>query len=343
MKRRRGAEDALTKERTFGVVPILPAMKRAALALLAAALSFPVLADDALGTITVNGKTTILKAVAASEETDKDGEKWLVILASDRKVEGDRSIARLAALAKDGRLHAVRILWQVGSDTVRAVPYDANLPDSGRMGLERPTLDLRKYGSGRVEAEFKSKMVGQTWHFHANVRAAVVPGGTLELEPEAETFGAAATGGDKKLELGKLGFAYDEEPFGHAVSDANLDAVRLFLEIGMSPNAHAKGGIHPMLLASMGCGNPTEGKPRSEVLEALVAAHGDVKAKDQNGSTALLWAVQGGCSPSSVRALLKAGSDPNVRAKGGATPLMFAEIFQRTEIAEILKKAGAKK
>ena len=317
-------------------------MKRAALALLAAALAVPAPADDALGTLTVNGKTTILKAVAATEEKDADGEKWLVILASDRKVDGDRSIARLAALAKAGELHAVRILWQIGSDSVRAVPYDANLAESGRMGQERPTLDLRKYGSGRVDAAFESKMVGQKWHFHANVRATVVPGGTLELEPEAETLGAAATGGDPKLALGKLGFAYDEESFSHAISDANLDAVRLFLEIGMSPNAHEKSGTHPMLLAAMGCGQ-ADGKPRSEILEALTAAHGDVKAKDQNGSTALLWAVQGGCSASSVEALLKAGADPNVRANGGATPLMFAEIFQRKEIAEILKKAGAKK
>jgi hypothetical protein len=317
-------------------------MKKAALALLAAALSLPARADDALGTLTVNGKTTILKAVAASEETGPDGEKWLVILASDRKVEGDRSIAHLAELAKDGRLHAVRILWQVGTDAVRAVPYDANLPTSGRMGQERPTLDLRKYGSGRVDADFQSKMVGQTWHFHARVRGAVAPGGTLELEPEAETYGAAEPGGDRKLELGKLGYAYNEESFGHAVSDGNLDAVRLFLAIGMSPDAHGKGDIHPMLLASMGCGNPM-GKPRSEVLEALTAAGGSVKAKDENGSTALLWAVQGGCSASSVKALLKAGADPNVHAKGGATPLMFAEIFQRAEIAEILKKAGAKK
>jgi ankyrin repeat protein len=44
-----------------------------------------------------------------------------------------------------------------------------------------------------------------------------------------------------------------------------------------------------------------------------------------------------------AQALLKAGSDPNTKAKGGKTPLMFAEIFGRTEIAEILRKAGAKK
>jgi hypothetical protein len=318
-------------------------MKKAALGILAATLSLPALADDALGTLTVNGKTTILRAVAATEETGEGGAKWLVILASDRKVEGDRSIGRLATLAKDGQLHAVRILWQVGSDTVRAVPYDLNLPESGRMGQERPTLDLTEYGSGRVKAEFKSKMVGQAWHFHANVRAAVMPGGPLELEPEAEGFGAAAPGGDKKLALGKHGFSYDEESFGHAIADANLEAVRLFLEIGMSPNAGAKDGRHPMLSAAMFCGDQTEGKRRSEVLEALVAAGGDVKSRDENGSTPLLWAVEGGCPASSVRALLKAGADPSARAKGGATPLMFAELFKRAELVEILKKAGAKK
>jgi hypothetical protein len=318
-------------------------VKRAALLLLSLALSAGARADDALGTLTVNGKTTVLKAVVASEQTDTDGKPWLVILASDRAVEGDRSIARLAALAKEGRLHAVRILWRVGSDGVRAVPYDAGLAESGQMGQERPVLDLRKYGSGRVDADFKSKMVGQTWHFHARVRAAVAPGGTLELEPEAATFGSAAPGGDRKLALGKLGYAFDEGNFSHAISDANLEAVRLFLEIGMKPNAHAKGDVHPMLLASMGCGNAAAGEPRSEILEALAAAGGDVKAKDENGSTALLWAVQGGCSPASVQALLKAGSDPNVRARGGATPLMYAEIFKRAEIEAILRKAGAKK
>jgi len=101
--------------------------------------------------------------------------------------------------------------------------------------------------------------------------------------------------------------------------------------------------MHPMLLAAQQCANQPESKPRSEVLQTLTAAGGDVKVKDENGSTPLLWAVQAGCSPSAVSALLKAGADPNAKAKGGATPMMYAEIFQRAEIAEILRKAGAKK
>lgn len=323
-------------------------MKRMLLLLFPVVLSLPARPDDALGTLTVKGKTTILRNVAAAEQADpkSPSDHWLVILASDRPVEGERTVARLTELARDGKLHAVRILWRVGTDTVRAVPYDAALAESGRMGFEHPTIDLRRYGKGRVDAEFRSKMVGQDWHFHANVKAAVVEGGVVELEPEAEepAEGAAGSGSlPKKAALGKLGYEYTEGMFVHAVSDGNLDAVRLFLQIGMSPNAHEKSDPHPMLQAAQLCSNEPENKPRSEILEALVAAGGDVKAKDENFSTPLLWAVQTGCTPSAVRALLKAGADPSAKAKGGATPLMFADIFQRKEIGEMLRAAGAKK
>jgi len=321
-------------------------MKRALCLLLPAALSVPASADDALGTLTVKGKTTILRSVSAREQSDPDSPStsWLVIVASDRKIEGDLAPAHLMQLARDGKLHAVRILWRVGTDTVRAVPYDAALPESGRMARERPTIDLRRYGSGRVDAEFRSKMVGQDWHFHANVKATVASGGVVDLEPEAEEAVAhTETSGDRKVALGRLGYEYTEGSFGHAIADGNLDAVRLFLELGMSPNAHETGGQHPLIFAASLCGHQPDSKPRSDVLMALVAAGGDVKAKDDNSSTPLIWAVQTGCSPSAVRALLEAGADPNAKAKGGATPMMFAEIFQRTEIAEMLRNAGGKK
>jgi len=321
------------------------------LLLLLAVVSLAARSDSkALGTLTVNGKTTVLKEVVAVEQTDPSdpSAKWLIILASDRRVaEADRSVARLTDLARAGNLHAVRILWMVGVDTVRAVPYDAALPQSGRIAPEHPTINLRSYGEGKVDAEFASKMIGQSWHFHANVKAPVVSGGVADLEPEAEgdAAGGAAVSGDAggKAALGKMGYEYTEESFGHAVADGNLEVVRLFLDLKMSPNAHAKGDVHPMLLAAQLCANQPEAKPRSDVLEALTAAGGDLKAKDENGSTPLLWAVESGCAPSTVASLLKAGADPNARAKGGATPLMYAEIFGRTEIADLLRKAGAGK
>jgi cytohesin len=328
-------------------------MKRALSFLLFLFLALPALADNALGTLTVRGKTTTLSVVAAAEQTDKDDPsgRWLVILASDRKVaEADRTVARLTELAKDGKLHAVRILWHVGYDSVFAVPYDGALPQSGRRGAEHPTINLRRYGEGRVDAEFNSKMLGQDWHFHANVKAKVTPGDVVELEPEAEestdSKPAAVTGDSgktaQKVALGKLGYEYKESFFRSAVADGNLDAVRLFLQIGMSPNAHGKGEGNPILLAAQLCSNQPETKPRSQILEAIVAAGGDVKAKDVNASTPLLWAVQSGCSTSAIKALLKAGANPNAKSAGGATPMTFANINGHPEIADILREAGAK-
>src|SRR5262249_51404321 len=157
------------------------------------------------------------------------------------------------------------------------------LAESGRRGVEHPSIDLKRYGNGRLDAEFKSKMLGQNWHFHANVKAEVASGGVVDLEPEAEVpseSGPAGGADAKKFALGKLGYAYDEEMFYHAVADANLEAVRLFLQIGMSPNAHGKGDEHPMIVAAGLCAHDPKEKPRSAVVEALVAAGGDVKVKD---------------------------------------------------------------
>ena len=43
-----------------------------------------------------------------------------------------------------------------------------------------------------------------------------------------------------------------------------------------------------------------------------------------------------------VKSLVKAGADVNAKAKGGGTPLMFAEAMKCSENEKILRKAGAK-
>ncbi len=77
------------------------------------------------------------------------------------------------------------------------------------------------------------------------------------------------------------------------------------------------------------------------MIKALLAGGGPVDAKDENGSTPLLWAAQL-CDAEAVKALIAAKANVNAKAKGGATPLMMAGVFQRTEIVALLKKAGAK-
>ena len=56
-----------------------------------------------------------------------------------------------------------------------------------------------------------------------------------------------------------------------------------------------------------------------------MAGKAAVDPKDENGSTPLLWSVTAQCPTDFARALLAAGANPNVKAKGGGTPLMLAK------------------
>lgn len=339
------AERSLTEGHVLSLLAVagrvLPVVALLSLAPLAAA-------DEALGTLTVKGKATPLRHVVATRETDPDepGRTWLVLLATDRFVDpAERSPGRLRSLAAREKVRGVRILWAEGLDRVEVVPYHADLEVSGTRGMERPTLDLTRLDEKRVEAGFRSKMLGQDWHFQARVEATIAQGGVFEPEPEAMLESrVAGTGASpevaKKLELGKLGFEFTEESFFVAVKDANLPAVKLFLELGQSANAVESATGHVLVTAAMFCSyEPKE--VRGEVVRLLLGAKANPKAKDGNDASALLWAAQS-CPLDAVKALISAGADVNAKAKGGGTPLMYAEIFKRDDVAKVLRAAGAR-
>ena len=322
-------------------------LRAAALTLLCAAGAGA--ADELVGTLTVHGKPTVLRYVAAAVQTDPDDPQrsWLVILASDVPVAAaDRAPARLAELAAAGSLKAVRMLWLEGFDTVYAVPYHQALAQSGRRGQERPTLSLDRYDEGRFAGTIKSKMMGQTWFFQAQVKAAVARGGTAEIEPEAsEEAPLVAAGGDaktaKKITLARLGFEYTEEMFVHALHDSSVEAVRLFLELGMPANSGAPSSEQPLAIATTQCAYSHEAEAL-EMAKLLLAAGAKVDAGAKDGITPLLNAAQHCSGAEIVELLIKAGANVNTKAPGGATPLMFATIFSRTETEAVLRKAGAR-
>ena len=77
-----------------------------------------------------------------------------------------------------------------------------------------------------------------------------------------------------------------------------------------------------------------------EVLRAALAAGVDVDARDGQGWTALMHAVNKGY-PLLVEPLLAAGAGVDVRAPDGATALFMAAVLGHTEIIALLMKAGA--
>jgi len=321
-------------------------------------------ADSVTGTFTVKGKTHLFKQVAVTKTSNpaEPGSQYLVVLVSDVAVAAaDQRPARLAELARDGKLRAVRVVWKEGYDSLTATPYHDALEDNGQPTKGGAQIDLQAYDDKRLEAQINSKALGQDWHFKAVLKAAVgtmtstaddfrapvpvvAPGG-LEREKTA-AGGAGGAGGAKdstalKRTLGKLGYEYTGEAFSHAVKDGNLDAVTLFLQIGISPDS--KDSINtPVLMSAVTMCTTDPAGARIEVLKALLAAKAAVDPKDENGSTPLLWSVTAQCPTDFARALLAAGANPNVKAKGGGTPLMLAKVFQRADLIALLEKAGAK-
>jgi hypothetical protein len=322
-------------------------LRAAALTLLCAAGASA--ADEVVGTLTVHGKPTVLKHVAAAVQADPDDPQrsWLVILASDVPVAAaDRTPARLSELAAAGKLRAVRMLWLEGFDTVYAVPYHQALAQSGRRGLEHPSLSLDRYDEGRFAGTIKSKMMGQTWFFQAQVKAAVARAGTAEIEPEAaEEEPLTAAAGDektaKKIALARLGYEYTPEMFDHSLHDGNVEAVKLFLALGMPANTKAPSAEQPLAVAVTQCAYSHEVEAL-EMAKALLGAGAKVDAGAKDGITPLLSAAQYCSGVEIVALLIKAGADVNTKAPGGATPLMFAKIFTRAETESVLRKAGAR-
>lgn len=309
----------------------------------------------ATGTLTVDGEVTVLKfgwaGMGPNEEEDRE---LLVLLFADRDVPpADQAPARLAELSKAGKLTALRVLWSTGFDWLAATPYHPKLADSGKRTAETPTLNLDAFDEVNIEADIRSKRLGQKVHFNARIAGPITKLSAVEIErpaqveaPEHEAGEQAEepgpTGNDPKslkLRLGKLGYAFEPEFFYSAVSDGNLEAVEIFLKLGQSPN-YTEYDNHVMIIAAQRCeGDPIEN--RTPILKALIAAGGNVEAKDINNSTPLLWAAQY-CDAEAVKALIAAKANVNAKAKGGANPLMMAKVFNRTEIVALLVKAGAK-
>ena len=309
-------------------------------------------ADTVLGVFVADGRTTQLKNVYVTLDHDPDGgDLYQTILVANMPIApGDRSPARLKALADQGKLKAVRIIWRSGTDGVLAVPYDNTIAESGFAVRENPTLDFSRLDDRRIEVRIRSKMIGQAWHYDATIKADIKEGGALETEPMAPAASArmaAPTGNGPadaerkmKMDLGAMGYEFSDDSYDRAITDANPEALKLFLALGKNPNARERSG-EPMLSRAVGFCGSRPGPNRTVVIKMLLDAGADAKYKDVSDVTALLEAAQNQCDIEIARALLKAGADPNAKSRGGSTPLWWATYNKHAELIALLKSAGA--
>jgi hypothetical protein len=326
----------------------------------AASAAAPAAGDTVQGTFTVKGKTILFTHVYVTRSANpaEPGSMYLAVLVTDAPVPASaRKPAQLVELAKAGTVHAVRVVWKEGFDGLTATAFHSAIEESGQPTSGGAMIDLRGYNDRHLDAKITSRPLGQEWHFSATVAADVAAVTSTADEFVAPVPIVAPTGVDVELDtrveadertnptalkqrLGRLGYEFTGEGFVHAVNDGDLDAVNLFLRLGMDANTKADDQAI-LINATTFCTHDPIG-PRAAIVKALLAAHATVDAKDENGSTPLLWSVNVGCPAEIVRVLIAAGANVNVKAKGGGTPLMLANVLGRPELVTMLKQAGAR-
>jgi uncharacterized protein len=126
---------------------------------------------------------------------------------------------------------------------------------------------------------------------------------------------------------------YGVTPLSLACTNASVAMVELLLAGGADPNAPLAGGETPLMTAA-----------RTGALDAvktLLSRGAAVDAKDdRRGQTALMWAAAEGHA-AVVQALVDAGADFRARLTSGFTPLLFAVREGRIGVVQTLLKAGA--
>jgi hypothetical protein len=172
-------------------------------------------------------------------------------------------------------------------------------------------------------------------------KIAETPGGKVTskevkiIPPEVLGWYAGQSRESLEEMLREYGYPHlDEDALLGAAGRGEIEALRIVLASGISPDAGASDGMTALISAAA--------VGQNEAAMLLIKAGANVNAVDMNNSSALLWASQRCDNADLVRALIKAGADVNVQARGTATPMMMATVMKCEENQKILKEAGAK-
>jgi hypothetical protein len=129
---------------------------------------------------------------------------------------------------------------------------------------------------------------------------------------------------------------YYVRPLVAALAGEHFQTANLLHHNGADPNVRGESGINPLHAAAIS-GN-------FEVVRILIGYDpADINARDEGGSTPLLWASGSYCfeDGSVVRLLLEHGADINVQNQIGRTPLHRASMIGALGVVRLLLEHGA--
>lgn len=177
--------------------------------------------------------------------------------------------------------------------------------------------------AGRIEfvrEDGKWKILSELWDIGGDPDT---PPGDPVPQPKDDKQRAALR------QLRERGFAAPGPEFlVMSAASGDLEAVKLFVAAGYSPDTRGQGS--PAIVSAAMAGH-------GAVVMYLIEAGADVNAQDEVQTTALMRIAEKCDHIDVVRALLKAGAKTDGQSAGGSTALQLAEWSNCTENAELIR------
>jgi ankyrin repeat protein len=197
--------------------------------------------------------------------------KTLVARGANVHARAKNGATALVAAARQGRPESMKILLVAGADPKST--------DADRLALLDAAYANRNLDVRRVVHDAGVPL--------ANAGALMAPVLVANQHDAATITRLLDAGVPADRQLGLITFSLPVSFI--AAHEGAADALRLFLDRGLNPNATGAHGITPLMLAAAG-----ERPGALKTLEMLMAAGADLAAQDQLGRTALDWAMTRG-------------------------------------------------
>lgn len=157
--------------------------------------------------------------------------------------------------------------------------------------------------------------------------------------------GAAPSMGNEERGLAVLRerhLEFNETSFYRALSEADSEAIRAYLDGGMSAKHvfAADNRRSPLMILFFGRQACAKGDAGREMVSSLLKRGADVNQVDENKNTALMFAADS-CDRETLRLLLKAGAQVNAKNKMGLTALQMGIATGNPGLEELIA-AGAR-
>jgi HEAT repeat protein len=168
----------------------------------------------------------------------------------------------------------------------------------------------------------------------SRTRNAAAPAAAEPSSPADEAAGLAA--------LRARNLTFDEPSFNRALTQADAEAIRAYLDAGMSAN-HVFADENertPLMILFFGRQACAQGADGRAIVSLLIQRGANVNAQDEKQNTPLMFAADN-CDRETLRLLLKAGAKLNTKNWAGLTALSMSIVSGNPGLEELIA-AGAR-